>query len=159
MICGLTNLFKVFTFWRIIWMKRIQSISALASFTAVLTAVGIMGCGQSGAPLATVKGVVTVNGSPAPAGLDISFQPTSDGRASFGSTDAEGRYELSLTVTKKGAQPGENIVTVQVIEEEDSPVPAGLADIKILKKFSDPATHKVVVENGSNTIDLEIATE
>ena len=140
-------------------MKRIRSQFVLAVCTVVLTAVGIMGCGQGGASSSTVKGVVTVNGSPAPAGLDISFQPTSDGRASFGSTDAEGRYELSLTATKKGAQPGENIVTVQVIEEEDSPVPAGLADIKILKKFSDPATHKVVVENGSNTIDLEIAAE
>jgi hypothetical protein len=118
-----------------------------------------MGCGQAGAPSSTVKGVVTVNGSPAPAGLDISFQPTSEGRPSFGSTDTEGRYELSLTATKKGAQPGENIVTVQVTEEEDSPVPADLADIKILKKFSDPATHKVVVKDGSNTIDLEIAAE
>ena len=66
---------------------------------------------------------------------------------------------MELTATKKGAEPGENTVTVQVVEEEDSPVPAGLADIKILKKFSDPATHKVVVENGSNTIDLEIAVE
>ena len=140
-------------------MKRIKSLFALASCTVALTTVGIMGCGQGGAPSSTVNGVVTVNGSPAPAGLDITFQPTSEGRASFGLTDAEGRYELSLTATKKGAQPGENIVTVQVIEEEDSPVPAGLADIKILKKFSDPATHKVVVENGSNTIDLEIAAE
>ncbi len=139
-------------------MKHIRYPFALASCTVALTAVAIMGCGQGGTP-STVKGVVTVNGSPAPAGLDITFQPTSEGRASFGSTDAEGRYELSLTATKKGAQPGGNIVTVQVIEEEDSPVPAGLADIKILKKFTDPATHKVVVENGSNTIDLEIATE
>lgn len=139
-------------------MKHIRYLFALASCTVALTAVAIMGCGQGGAP-STVKGVVTVNGSPAPAGLDITFQPTSEGRASYGSTDAEGRYELSLTATKKGAQPGENIVTVQVIEEEDSPVPAGLADIKILKKFTDPATHKVVVENGSNTIDLEIAAE
>ena len=140
-------------------MNRIRSISALASCTVALTVVGIMGCGQAGAPSSTVKGVVTVNGSPAPAGLDISFQPTSEGRPSFGSTDTEGRYELSLTATKKGAQPGENIVTVQVTEEEDSPVPADLADIKILKKFSDPATHKVVVKDGSNTIDLEIAAE
>ena len=53
--------------------------------------------------------------------------------------------ELSLTATKKGVQLGENIVSVQVVEEEDSPVPAGLVDIKILKKFTDPATHKVVV--------------
>ena len=140
-------------------MKRIRSQFVLAVCTVVLTAVGIMGCGQGGAPSSTVKGVVTVNGSPAPAGLEISFQPTSEGRASFGSTDTEGRYELSLTVTKKGAQPGENIVTVQVIEEEDSPVPAGLAGIKILKEFSDPATHKVVLENGPNTVDLEIAAE
>ncbi len=96
-----------------------------------------------------------MNGSPAPAGLEISFQPAVDGAPSFGSTNSEGKYELQRTPRTKGATPGENLVSVAFPMNEDEEAPA---DIKILKTFQD-GTYKVNVSSGQNTIDLEIAAE
>ena len=136
---------------------------------AVLT-----GCGPSGTLPATVQGTVTINGSPAPKGLEIIFQPKAEGVTCFGYTDSEGKYELSLNPRRKGAQPGVNTVTVQpILVVEETPasddngtgasmeevIPSSLKDLKIAKKFRDPASYEVTVTDGPNTIDLEIAAE
>ena len=143
-------------------------------FAAAFTAAGMIGCGPSGSLPASVEGIVTINGAPAPKGLEIIFQPAGPGTTCYGYTDAEGRYSLSLNPSKKGAQPGENTVTVQpllVTEEKaatddrgsgagsDEVVPTSLRDIKIDKAFRDPGTHKVTVKDGPHTIDLEIAAK
>lgn len=143
-------------------------------FAAAFTVAGMTGCGPSGSLPASVEGIVTINGAPAPKGLEIIFQPVGPGTTCYGYTDAEGRYSLSLNPSKKGAQPGENKVTVQpmlVTEEKaatddrgsgagsDEVVPTSLRDIKIAKAFRDPGTHQVTVKDGPNTIDLEIAAE
>ena len=125
-------------------------------FAVLMTLAAVVGCGNGSTSLgSSVTGTVTVNGSPAPAGLEISFQPAVDGAPSFGSTNSEGKYELQRTPRTKGATPGENLVTVAfpINEGEDAP-----ADLKILKTFQD-GTYKVTVSSGQNTIDLEIAAE
>ena len=128
----------------------------LSCFAVLVTLAAVVGCGNGSTSLgSSVTGTVTVNGSPAPAGLEISFQPAVDGAPSFGSTNSEGKYELRRTPRTKGATPGENLVSVAFPMNEDEEAPA---DIKILKTFQD-GTYKVNVSSGQNTIDLEIAAE
>ena len=128
----------------------------LSCFAVLVTLAAVVGCGNGSTSLgSSVTGTVTVNGSPAPAVLEISFQPPVDGAPSFGSTNSEGKYELQRTPRTKGATPGENLVSVAFPMNEDEEAPA---DIKILKTFQD-GTYKVNVSSGQNTIDLEIAAE
>ena len=135
-------------------MKKYQMF--LSCFAVLVTLAAVVGCGNGSTSLgSSVTGTVTVNGSPAPAGLEISFQPAVDGAPSFGSTNSEGKYELQRTPRTKGATPGENLVTVGFPMAEGAEAPA---DIKILKTFQD-GTYKVNVSSGQNTIDLEIAAE
>ncbi len=146
----------------------------LASIVSVTTMAVLTGCGPGGTLPATVQGTVTVNGSPAPKGLEIIFQPKGEGVTCYGYTDSEGKYELSLNPRRKGAQPGVNTVTVQpLLIAKETPatddrgtgagseevVPSNLKDLKIAKEFKDPGTHEVTVKDGPNTIDLEIAAE
>ena len=138
-------------------MKKYQAV--LTCFAVLVTLAAVVGCSGGSKSLgSSVTGVVTVNGSPAPAGLEISFQPVGDGAASFGTTDSEGKYSLQMTPQLKGASPGENLVAVSFPvnegeEEEEAP-----ASFKISKTFTD-GTHKVTVSRGQNTIDLEVAAE
>ena len=133
---------------------------------AVLSVTALVGCGNSNLP-ATVTGVVTINGSPAPRGLELTFQPSGEGVPTYGYTDDEGRYKLQFTPNKKGCSPGMNTVTVevQVITKElddgseVETVPDHLKDLKIAKEFQGPGTHNEMVEKGPNTINLEIAAK
>ena len=141
-------------------MKKYQTV--LTCFAALVTLAAVVGCGGGSTSLgSSVTGTVTVNGSPAPAGLNVLFQPVGDGVASFGYTNSEGQYELQLTPRTKGATPGENLVSVnfEVNEGEGDEIPETVKpSFEILKKFRD-GTHKVTVSPGKNTIDLEIAAE
>ena len=133
---------------------------------AALSVMALVGCGSSNLP-ATVTGVVTINGSPAPRGLELSFRPTGEGVQCNGYTDDEGRYQMQFTPNKKGCSPGMNVVSVSVIKitketddgDEIEMVPDQLKDLKIAKEFQDPATHNEMVEKGPNTINLEIAAK
>lgn len=138
-------------------MKKCQLL--LTCIAATLTMVVAVGCGNNKTLSSTVKGTVTANGSPVPAGLQIQFQPVGDGPTSFGSTNSQGQYELSLNPKTKGAHTGENIVSVQFTINEGEDDPGEQPSFKILKAFRDPATHKVTVNKGQNTIDLEIVAE
>ena len=71
--------------------------------------------GCAGNPLGAVKvtGTVTLDGTPVE-GVSVSFTPTgSEGRESYGVTDAQGRFVLTVpgTETGSGAIPGEYRVT------------------------------------------------
>ena len=72
--------------------------------------VELAGCGPSGPELVDVQGVVTLDGKP----LDratIIFQPK-EGRASVGTTDADGAYRLKYTNARYGALPGDHTVRI-----------------------------------------------
>ena len=146
--------FLIFLNGKLYRMMKYQMF--LSCFAVLVTLTAVVGCGNGSTSLgSSVTGTVTVNGSPAPAGLDIVFQPTGNGTPSSGFTNSEGQYELQRTPSSKGATPGENCVSVEfpINEGEEAP-----ADIKILKSFQD-GTYKVTVSKGLNTIDLEIAAK
>lgn len=78
------------------------------------------GCsGDDGPPLARVEGVVTLDGEPLPDAL-IEFQPTRlEGSPSYGSTDAQGRYEMVYSLDRKGAWIGEHLVRITTYNKNE----------------------------------------
>jgi hypothetical protein len=61
--------------------------------------------------LGHVHGRVTLGGKPL-AHAGIAFQPKTNGRESFGTTNANGEYELTYLGQVKGAGLGENSVRI-----------------------------------------------
>ena len=83
-----------------------SSLCCLAVACLVLS-----GC-DSGPKVSLVKGVVTVDGTPLE-NATVDFYPSNGDRASSGTTNAQGEYELMYSATKKGARPGEHTVTIK----------------------------------------------
>jgi hypothetical protein len=97
--------------------------TALCAAVIVLLPVG---CGGTGSPweVVPVSGIVTWRGEPVH-GLIVEFEPDS-GRPSQGRTDDQGRFSLSYTIHKAGAQVGPHRVTFSWADqfEGDRPTPA-----------------------------------
>ena len=137
-------------------MKR-ADYAALCLLMGGLCCLLLAGCGGSGPKLGKVKGRVTLGGQPLEE-AEVTFQPTAEGAApSADTTDADGRYELMYTFDKKGAVPGEHIVTIttggtflddQGIEvEREEGVPA---------KYNTQTELRETVKPGSQTIDFDL---
>ena len=128
--------------------------------TALVIALG--GCADDAPPIGYVTGTVTHAGKPVP-GLTISFVPT-EGRPSWGITDADGRYDLHWDADHDGAEVG----THRVAATFDAASPGEEAEraqgkrppeerAEIMKKYSFEATPLTVeVKNGNQVIDLAL---
>jgi hypothetical protein len=144
-----------------------------------------VGCGESGPPLGSVEGTVSMDGKPLPNVL-VTFSPTAEGGApSTGVTDGEGHYVLLYT-DRRGALVGKHKVSVTTIKQApaaaasltsisaDSPeyakqaaggTPADYAAAAAENKEPIPARYnsqsqlEEVVESGSNTIDIKLTSE
>ena len=92
-----------------------MAMTKLCAVTGLITLVGTMtGCGDRTEfpETAKVTGNITFNGA-AVAGASVTFSPTrAGGHAAFGTTDAQGKYELSTFGIKDGAVPSIYKVTV-----------------------------------------------
>jgi len=124
-------------------------------------AIVVSGCGRGGVG-ATARGIVKIDGQPAPAGIRVDFQPQGpNGSPSSGMTDAKGQYELFFTAARKGVMPGECLVRVTVnpqIIDGRPQVPAALKDVRIPESYGRQSTLTRTVKPGHNTIDIEIDT-
>lgn len=89
---------------------KAPAVVLLAVLAGVVVA-GVIGCGE-GHRYAPVAGVVTYNGTPIE-GARVVFQPVQGepGSGSTGTTDAEGRFELSRL---SGDGPGARVTTHRV---------------------------------------------
>ncbi|QEL16072.1 transthyretin-like family protein [Limnoglobus roseus] len=76
----------------------------------LLCALVLPGCGGDG-PVVPVSGTLSYKGKPV-ANAYVHFVPQK-GRPSMGSTDADGRFELSYDPQTKGAERGKHRVFVQ----------------------------------------------
>jgi len=124
---------------------------------ALTASLAIAGCGSSGPELAGVSGTVKLDGSPL-AEASVQFVPQT-GRPSFGSTDANGYYELKFTESKTGAVPGEHTVRVSTHHRGDPDSGTKAQKERIPAKYSGPKSElKKKVEPGSNTINIEISS-
>ena len=88
------------------------------------TVAAVSGCGKAPYELAPVSGVVTLYGEPL-ANATVSFEPqgsNSDesiaGPGSVGTTDEDGRYELTTFKQESGAVVGNHLVRISTYKSE-----------------------------------------
>lgn len=128
--------------------------------------LGLVGCGNS-PKLVSVSGRVT-DGGRAVAGASVSYQPIAvskddiyPGPASFGITDADGRYTLkTFNKAQPGAIPGQHRVCITVRpdgEQRDyAPSPA---DKKVPSKLRDGSTVVEVPAEGVVEMNFDFAKQ
>jgi hypothetical protein len=118
--------------------------------------------------LASLEGVVTIDGEPAPAGVAIEFCPTGEGSPSYGTTDGQGRYEAAFTFQKMGIEPGEHRLKLMPSDVE-MPMPEIGPDgrpvgpppenpLKGIPRAYYEEIELITVEPGSNTHDISLTT-
>jgi hypothetical protein len=147
-------------------MKMSNRIFCVFSLLACVSA----GCGGSGLAepeLASVTGVVTVDGAPG-ANLMITFEPQPKdpkdlknvGAGSTAQTDEEGTFELNYK-GQKGAVVGKHLVRIAAIAGGG---PAGgeaavASSLEIPPRYNAQSDLYREVQKGDNSIDLEISTK
>lgn len=136
----------------------------------------VAGCGGD-SRFAPVSGVVTLDGEPV-ANATVAFLSKEGGRRAFGTTGADGAYELSTLSPGDGAVPGEHLVTisaVDIVEDEktkkmtselgslasDLPLPPPKKVWRLPQVYSEAETSglKFTVERGSNQADFPLTKD
>lgn len=140
--------------WLSIWIAFTLLLSA--------TALSLPGCGSGVG--ATVSGLITIDGKPAPAGIRIDFEPqVENASSSTGFTDARGEYEMKFNVYKVGVLPGESLVRVSILPEVDARgklvVAEGLEGVRLPDTVGRNSTLRKTVKPGRNRIDIAIETD
>lgn len=115
------------------------------------------GCVQKppGMPkIAPTTGVVTMDGQPL-ANASVVFMTETGGKATFGRTDATGRYEIRYIGTHMGAAVGPNVVKITTMRDGSSPsqwkdpIPA---------KYNVDSELRVDVQAVRNTFNFDLTT-
>src|SRR4026207_1545244 len=100
-------------------------MTRLLGFCSLIgAAVLLAGCGESGPPMGTVTGKVTLDGKALNNAL-VTFTPEGGATPSTGKTTEEGQYEL-IYMDRKGALVGNHTVAVTVLAE----TPATITEMK-----------------------------
>jgi len=133
------------------------------------------GCGPAvdTPDLGIVTGVVTMDGKPL-ANSVVTFNPET-GRPSFGTTDANGKYELSYLKGTKGVKVGKQTVRIttavketdaeapleETVNADGSVIPTNKKKEKekIPAKYNKNTTLTADVEAGENTIDFKLESK
>lgn len=134
-------------------------------------------CGCGNGDVASVEGVVTVDGEPLQGAL-VAFYPT-EGRASMGRTDETGRYQLTYSRNSAGAEIGAHKVTVSTkvdkeveygdcdYENEGSDAEITITEVAKAMKETMPLRYRdrrktelnAIVKSGSNKIDFKLSND
>ena len=126
--------------------------------------VVLSGCFGESSGIAPVSGTITFKGKPLP-NASITFTPEdSASRTAVGSTDKDGKYQLTSFKSKDGAKIGKYKVTIRAEEGGDSNLkPADALDFvrgKILTpiKYSNAESSGLSAEvlNKNNVFDFEL---
>ena len=138
-----------------------MSVRVYPILLTFMAALVLSGCG-GGMP--SVTGMVTIDGKPAPPGLQIDFQPdVPNSSSSTGYTDEAGNYEMRFTPAKPGVMLGVSKVQVYVPRKMNSDgipaIPPQLKGIKIPKEYNEQSELTYEVQGGSNTFDIDIQTK
>ena len=121
------------------------------------------GCGNSDVGLVT--GTIQLDGEPLE-GAVITFYPVVEGSgransggASYGRTDAEGKYELVYNRSENGAEIGKHKVVITTLEEGGGDYGPGTPE-KLPKRYNLETELTAEVKSGRNTIDfLDLTSE
>ncbi len=109
----------------------------------------LAGCGGSSVTLVPVTGTVYLDDQPL-ANAKIVFTPA-EGRASFATTDAQGRYKLLYTADLAGAVTGKHRVTISTFIEPDPE--SSIEERKLGQVEKVPAKY-----NKKSTLEMEVST-
>lgn len=122
---------------------------------ALLLSVGCNGDTESDAPnVGAVTGTIKMDGAPL-ANVSVTFNSEGN-QVSFGSTDAEGKYELTYKGAVKGAGIGPNTITIETVLE--APSPPGYKD-PVPAKYNSATTLTAVVKEGDNVFDFDLESK
>jgi hypothetical protein len=149
-------------------MGRITSFALRSLLGPVLVLVSLFAAGCGGSDnLASVHGTVTLDGEPL-AGAKVEFEfrgeevirGKSTGSASYGKTDAQGRYTLAYTPDKEGAPIGEHTVRITTREMKlDANGKEVLIPERLPPQYHVDSKLAREVKPGSNTIDFDLTLQ
>jgi hypothetical protein len=132
-------------------MKKIIPVFLILSISVLL----MFGCQNKSETVIPVTGTITKNGQPL-AEVRIVFSKTDTGAKSFAETDAEGRFTLTHTHGKSGAEPGKYRVSV-FWKGKPIPLPAGKKLEDIPEERRNQKTPDVPITNSNKSpIEVEI---
>ena len=143
-------------------MRRPSMLRLGIALVSLAALAGVMGCGDRGPKLASVRGTVTYKGKPVPNGT-VTFIPAS-GQHATGEIRPDGSYTLTSFRPGDGAIPGTYKVVVVAIQdmtgrlpEDRTPLPPPI----VPNKYTSIATTDISVEvkEGENQIDLPLRDE
>ncbi|MEQ1824569.1 MAG: carboxypeptidase-like regulatory domain-containing protein [Pirellula sp.] len=127
-----------------------------------VVAIGLLlGCGDSsdGPKTVNASGVLTLDGSPVKEAQVVFVDVT--GVPAYATTDANGKFSMMVSDTKKGAVPGTYPVIVSKTKMED----LGGGSVKLEQglpaQYGDPAKSGISVEvpaTGTNSIKIELVS-
>jgi len=126
----------------------------------VATMILLAGCGsKTGPDVGTVTGQVSLDGKPLE-GVNVVFQPET-GRPSIGKTDRSGKYELTYSASRTGAQVGRHSVVIEPAGPESDAAP--VADAKntrsIPARYNARTELTADVKPGRNTLHFELSSK
>jgi len=127
---------------------------------ALLVVMFVLGCGGGRSDLGRVTGEVTLDGQPLP-NATVIFQPDTAGPASYGLTNAEGKYTMMYDQSTQGAVIGSHTVQITTFQEGDKdaepPIPAAAEALPA--KFNRNSELRHEVQAGSNSIDFALESQ
>ncbi len=137
-------------------------IFRIVCLVCLLPLTVVVGCGR-GPELATVSGLVTVDGKPVPNAM-ITFFPEFSGTTSYGVTDPNGKYVLMFTDQDRGALIGSFRVSITTKKRSKDEMPddgsvSEVVFVEIPKQYRGEKAHKAEVKSGSNKIDFAMLSK
>jgi hypothetical protein len=134
--------------------RRQPTARVVATAVAILVvAVATGGCWGRKSNVASVTGVVTLDGKPV-ARATVGFQPRS-GRPAYGGTDEQGHYKLFYDFRSAGAVVGTCDVTITTAYEDEE---GRRQPERIPKKYFKPGALVVEVEPKANVFNFELTS-
>ena len=134
-------------------MKTVFYVMLCLPVIAVLV---FSGCGDSSG-MGQVEGVVTIDGKPAPAGLEITFSPEDGGQPSYGHTDQAGHYVMMQPGDNPGVPVG--MCTVYITPEIEDIENDTIMEIPMPREYTDQSTQKFEVKPGKQEHSFDIPTK
>ena len=150
-------------------LRPAASFTSFLSLTTTWSVVFILGCGDSGPPMAPVEGVVTFDGKPVQYARVMFFPQNVPGaQTGFAQTDAEGKFSEVLTGGKAtGVVVGSHFVTVTEARPPDQEIPRDQMGMQKspprgpwaqkYRDSSNPALKVEVVEGKTNHFEFDLA--